>query len=856
MKRYILGFLFVLPFVGLSAFTAASAQDRDGDGHNDAVDNCPWMSNGLQVDYNANGIGDNCEGSVFLTRKSRSVFFGSSRSEGRISGIVPELPGGAQINILRDESGFNSRIADNDLVMTYEDGSQGGDVILEYSIGVESVTDTLSVRLMSSFPLTRIEGGIQNGYLPIHYSNRIEYLDGLYELEENPPFHFEFVNPVLESAFLVKDLNEDGINDLIGGIPTIYNVRDNSYEGVARLLVPLYLTVDHNLNIIGYHENIAYPESMFHNQDWGQGPSIAGKTDTLFSLGEHYHSPIFPDWQGPADISDATNILEMIGINEGVHYDDWGFKRHHFTTFINGRAVTNFKAIDSSQLDQMNNSPFVNPLSYAFGDVDNDGQAEWLIGSQVRSEQGTMVLDVISRVNERLVVTRTHLDPFGYTVSAEGAMILMDINGDGWKDLVFNDYWSDPQSGESPLGILFNYGGQFDYSNPTWIDNPFPGLEMKEAIIDDFDENGVDELLIHWAMLYPDSFRHLYDGGVPVTNRLAVYQVQGATLVENTSAFIPEYATSSPTVGGHMGGAMMSYIDIDGDGRRDIHVSYTTPTDESGSGEIGGWKSGFGGAWYFSRSPEGSFQWKEIGTFEATTEMRSAYSSPREFMIGNQLQPVDLDGNGVAEFIHHGFYDGGLGFSIYRKSGAGFNLPPITVAQVDSRRGQAPISIHFNASASTDPNGDALTFAWDFGDGATGSGETASHTYTAAGEYTVVLTASDGVLTGTDSLTVSIASGVDKESFELPETFVLRAAYPNPFNPTTTVTYGVPAAAEVRITATDLLGRQVATLVSGDMKAAGYHTVQFNADGLASGTYLIRMEAGDFVATQQVVLLK
>ena len=70
------------------------------------------------------------------------------------------------------------------------------------------------------------------------------------------------------------------------------------------------------------------------------------------------------------------------------------------------------------------------------------------------------------------------------------------------------------------------------------------------------------------------------------------------------------------------------------------------------------------------------------------------------------------------------------------------------------------------------------------------------------------------------------------ESFELPESFVLKAAYPNPFNPTTTITYGLPAAAEVRITATDLLGRQVATLVAGDMKAAGYHTVQFNADAL------------------------
>ena len=182
--------------------------------------------------------------------------------------------------------------------------------------------------------------------------------------------------------------------------------------------------------------------------------------------------------------------------------------------------------------------------------------------------------------------------------------------------------------------------------------------------------------------------------------------------------------------------------------------------------------------------------------------------------------------------------------------------PPNASITASMLNGRAPVTIDFHARASSDMDGDPLTYAWDFGDDILETGETVSHTYTAAGEYTVVLTASDGVLTGTDSLTVSIASGVDTESFELPESFVLKAAYPNPFNPTTTVTYGLPAAAEVRITATDLLGRQVATLVAGDMKAAGYHTVQFNADGLASGAYLIRMEAGDFVATQQVVLLK
>ena len=183
-------------------------------------------------------------------------------------------------------------------------------------------------------------------------------------------------------------------------------------------------------------------------------------------------------------------------------------------------------------------------------------------------------------------------------------------------------------------------------------------------------------------------------------------------------------------------------------------------------------------------------------------------------------------------------------------------MAPVPLIAASGVSGQAPYSIDFDATGSTDANGDAMTFTWDFGDGATAEGKTVSHTYTAAGDYNVVLVVSDGIENAADSISVSIASGVATEATELPETYELRGAYPNPFNPTTTLTYGLPEASEVRITVTDLLGRQVASLLNGEFRTAGYHTVQFNADGLASGTYLIRMEAGDFVATQQVVLLK
>ena len=848
--------IFLFLFATLVIVQGLAAQDRDGDGFQNEVDNCPWMVNPLQMDYNENGVGDSCEESVFLSKKNRSLFFRSSESEAIIENIIPHLPSWGELVILQDDSGFDLKIEDNDLIATYTNGSQGGSVIIRYLLDGDSVTDTLNIRLMSKFWLNRIEGKEQNGYKPMHYSNQISYKDGLFELDGEPPFHFEFISPILESAFITEDLDKDGIKDLIGGIPTLYSVDENFYHGVARLLIPIYFSVDQNLNIQAYHENIAYPEVLFHNQDWGQGPSIYGQTDTLFSLGEHYHSPIFPDWQGPANIVNATNLLHEIGIYQGVHYDDWGFKRHHFTTFSNGRAQSNFKSIDLSNLDELNDTPFVNPLSYAYGDVDNNGQKEWLIGSQVRSDVGSFVLDIISKENQNLSVSRTHLDPYGYTLSAEGAMILIDINGDGWKDLLFNDYWSDSQFGSSPLGILFNYEGQFDFSNPVWVTNPYPGLEMKEAIIEDFDDDGTQEILIHWAMLYPESFTNLYEDGQFVANRLAVYRIEDGTLVETTQDYIPEFDKSALGVSGQLGGAVITYLDIDGDGYKDIHISYNLEQDESSGEYYGAWKTDYLGAWYFRQTPQGKFIWTEIGEFDLTNEMRSAYSAPRDFLIGNHLQPIDLDGNGVAEFIHKGLNDGSLGFSIYMRSGVGFNLPPNVSISASSLQGQAPHTIDFDASSSNDPNGDTLSYVWDFGDGSQAYGVAVSHTFNSEGEYTVTLSGSDGKLTGNDSVTVSISLGVTTESIEFPTDFVLKAVYPNPFNPSTTITYGLPTSSEVRITVTDLLGRKVATLISGERKGAGYHTVQFEANGLSSGIYLIRMEADGFTATQQISLLK
>ena len=88
-----------------------------------------------------------------------------------------------------------------------------------------------------------------------------------------------------------------------------------------------------------------------------------------------------------------------------------------------------------------------------------------------------------------------------------------------------------------------------------------------------------------------------------------------------------------------------------------------------------------------------------------------------------------------------------------------------------------------------------------------------------------------------------------------PETFALHAAAPNPFAGRTALRFDLPEAADVRVVVYDLLGRAVAVLADGSM-AAGRHTVPFDARGLPSGTYLVRMETDAFVATRRVTLAR
>ncbi len=93
------------------------------------------------------------------------------------------------------------------------------------------------------------------------------------------------------------------------------------------------------------------------------------------------------------------------------------------------------------------------------------------------------------------------------------------------------------------------------------------------------------------------------------------------------------------------------------------------------------------------------------------------------------------------------------------------------------------------------------------------------------------------------------------EAAAVPSAYALAANYPNPFNPQTTIQVAVPEAGRVELVVYDVLGREVARLIDGEM-AAGRHEVVFDGRGLASGVYVYRMAAGSFEQHRTMMLVK
>ena len=143
-----------------------------------------------------------------------------------------------------------------------------------------------------------------------------------------------------------------------------------------------------------------------------------------------------------------------------------------------------------------------------------------------------------------------------------------------------------------------------------------------------------------------------------------------------------------------------------------------------------------------------------------------------------------------------------------------------------------------------------------------GTSWTLSHTHTAAQNDISLATDGAGCMTGwsggttgTIAKMTGVPVGINDPTSEIPSAYSLMQNYPNPFNPATSITFALPIAGNVELKVYDILGKEVASIVSGNMNA-GTHIVPFDASALASGVYIYKITAGSFIDSKKMVLIK
>ena len=113
----------------------------------------------------------------------------------------------------------------------------------------------------------------------------------------------------------------------------------------------------------------------------------------------------------------------------------------------------------------------------------------------------------------------------------------------------------------------------------------------------------------------------------------------------------------------------------------------------------------------------------------------------------------------------------------------------------------------------------------------------------------------DGPITSEDEQDISECPPLSILESTLPIHYNLYQPFPNPFNPTTTLSFSIPEQSQTSLKVYDIKGNLISTLLNESMNV-GYHQIEWNAEGYPSGVYFVKLDAGEFTQTQKLFLVK
>jgi len=182
---------------------------------------------------------------------------------------------------------------------------------------------------------------------------------------------------------------------------------------------------------------------------------------------------------------------------------------------------------------------------------------------------------------------------------------------------------------------------------------------------------------------------------------------------------------------------------------------------------------------------------------------------------------------------------------------------PVSVIKNEPKEGRLPLTVSFDGSQSTSPNGDIVSYEWDFGDSSTSTGIKTSHTFTSPGEYTVTLTVTDALGLKGESQTHIIV--FEEEFRELPA-----GCYNNVINPSkgekSLIVVELQKQARVKLGLYNTRGSKIKELADEE-KEAGTHKYYWdgkddNENVVGSGLYFVHIQAGNYKKTKKIAVVK
>jgi hypothetical protein len=506
------------------------------------------------------------------------------------------------------------------------------------------------------------------------------------------------------------------------------------------------------------------------------------------------------------------------------------------------------------------NINYAAPNVYRLGDINKDGYDDILIYDC--SQQTAMIflggspMDTIPRYTIH----------FNDTLPRFGGVAALDINGDGVNDIVIST--GKYEGGyPKPGDIRIFYGGSTIDTIPNLIFNPPPGASGGGLyVLHDFNGDGRSELVI-------------YDPHLPFAS---VYANYGINYFYNTGTVfdtIPEYTIQGDSLRGIQIDGIYSSGDINGDGKKDFIINCS----DSSGGRYKYFTKVFLGNSNFNLNPAVTYYQDSVG-FGRMYIVRdlngdgkddflmSAYDNIYPYYYCNSILwgsfPIDtiqdvglntqndvisditdagdINGDGKNDLFVR--MSGGLGYPNVKIWLGGKQMPYKIDDVADKTWYGGEEGFGRQIAAVGDVNGDGVDDICIMKVG--------------YGDPIDCKLGTVYIIKGDTSAKGDTATSVNDNKNILPKSYILEEPYPNPFNPSTVISYQLSAISFITLKVYDLSGREIIQLLNAE-QTAGKHRIEFNAEKykLSSGVYIIQMQASVknkilFSQTKKLTLIK